>query len=185
MRRDQGTGMSLPARRLTASLMLSGAIMPLNALPAVAQEATGQAPSLAAMVEAGSLPPVAERVGEEPEVVEPLNAIGTYGGDLRIGLRGSSDHNHILRVVGPQGLVRWDPQYTEIVPNVAERFEVEDGGRVFTFYLRDGMKWSDGEPFTADDVLFNIDDLVLNEEFAPTPPRYTSGGEPMQVEKGG
>ncbi|MFB9175382.1 ABC transporter substrate-binding protein [Roseibium salinum] len=175
--------MSLPARRLTASLMLSGAIMPLNALPAVAQEATGQAPSLAAMVEAGSLPPVAERVGEEPEVVEPLNAIGTYGGDLRIGLRGSSDHNHILRVVGPQGLVRWDPQYTEIVPNVAERFEVEDGGRVFTFYLRDGMKWSDGEPFTADDVLFNIDDLVLNEEFAPTPPRYTSGGEPMQVEK--
>ncbi|UUP16462.1 ABC transporter substrate-binding protein [Nitratireductor thuwali] len=172
-----------PVRRPTAGLMLGAAILPLLALSAGAQEATGQAPALAEMVEAGSLPPVAERVGDEPEVVEPLNAIGTYGGDLRIGLRGSSDHNHILRVIGPQGLVRWDPEYTEIVPNVAERFEVEDDGRVFTFYLRDGMKWSDGKPFTADDVLFNINDLVLNEEFAPTPPRYTSGGEPLQVEK--
>lgn len=172
-----------PVRRPTAGLMLGAAILPLLALSAGAQEATGQAPALAEMVEAGSLPPVADRVGDEPEVVEPLNAIGTYGGDLRIGLRGSSDHNHILRVIGPQGLVRWDPEYTEIVPNVAERFEVEDDGRVFTFYLRDGMKWSDGKPFTADDVLFNINDLVLNEEFAPTPPRYTSGGEPLQVEK--
>lgn len=183
MKRDLEGVAPRPVRRPTAGLMLGAAVLPLLALSAGAQEATGQAPALAEMVEAGSLPPVAERVGDGPEVVEPLNATGTYGGDLRIGLRGSSDHNHILRVIGPQGLVRWDPEYTEIVPNVAERFEVEDDGRVFTFYLRDGMKWSDGEPFTADDVLFNIENIVLNEEFAPTPPRYTSGGEPLQVEK--
>jgi peptide/nickel transport system substrate-binding protein len=45
------------------------------------------------------------------------------------------------------------------------------------------MRWSDGAPFTADDVLFNMQDLVLNSEFAPTPPRYQSGGQPVAVEK--
>ncbi len=183
MKPDTATDRSGSAGRAMSRLKLSAVILPLMALPAFAQDATGEAPALADMVAAGSLPPVAERVGDEPEVVSPLDQIGTYGGDLRIYLRGSSDHNHILRVVGPQGLVRWDPQYTEIVPNVAESVEVTEGGRVFTFYLRDGMKWSDGTPFTADDVMFNVEDLVLNEEFAPTPPRYTSGGEPMSIEK--
>ncbi|HKJ60741.1 MAG TPA: ABC transporter substrate-binding protein, partial [Hyphomicrobiales bacterium] len=170
-------------RHLTAGLLLGAAVSPLLALSAAAQNATGQAPVLAEMVEAGSLPPVAERVGDEPEVVEPLNAIGTYGGEIRTGLRGSSDHNGILRVVGPQGLVRWDPQYTKIVPNVVKSFEVDDSGKIFTFHLRKGMKWSDGEPFTADDVMFNVNDLILNEDFAPTPARYTVGGEPMKAEK--
>ncbi|MEO1988278.1 MAG: ABC transporter substrate-binding protein [Martelella sp.] len=148
-----------------------------------AEEATGQAPQLKEMVDAGELPPVAERTGTHAEVIKPLDEIGTYGGELRIGLRGSSDHNHILRVVGPQGLVRWDPQYTEIVPNVAESFEVGEDAKVFTFHLREGMKWSDGTPFTADDVLFNMEDLVLNDEFAPTPLRYTTDGSPVSVEK--
>ncbi len=164
-------------------LMLGVAILPLMALPLAAQEATGQAPSLEAMVKAGTLPPVAERIGVEPAVVEPLEAIGAYGGELRTGLRGSSDHNGILRVVGPQGLVRWDPQYTQVVPNVAESFEVDGAGKVFTFHLREGMKWSDGTPFTADDVMFNVNDVILNNDFAPTPARYTTGGEPMQATK--
>lgn len=148
-----------------------------------AKEAPGQAPQLKEMVEAGQLPPVAERVGTDPEVIKPLDEIGTYGGSLRIGLRGSSDHNHILRMVGPQGLVRWDPQYTEIVPNLAESFDVEDDARVFTFHLRQGVKWSDGAPFTADDVMFNMEDLVLNADFAPTPLRYKSGDDPVKVEE--
>ena len=86
-------------------------------------------------------------------------------------------------MVGAQGLVRWDPQYTKIVPNVAKSFEVDPTGKVFTFPLRKGMKWSDGKPFTADDVLFNVEDLVLNAAYAPTPARYTTGGKPMKVEK--
>ena len=171
------------AKLLAARLMIGVAIAPLLALSAAAQEPVGQAPGLAEQVEAGTLPPVADRVGSEPAVIEPLNSIGEYGGQLRTGLRGSSDHNGILRVVGPQGLVRWDPQYTKVVPNVAESFEVDDAGKVFTFHLREGMKWSDGSPFTAEDIMFNVEDLILNEDFAPTPSRYTSGGEPMKIEK--
>ncbi|WP_102783914.1 ABC transporter substrate-binding protein [Thalassospira sp. GB04J01] len=171
------------ARPVVARFMFGAAVLPFLTVSAMAQEATAQAPALMEMVEAGNLPPVSERVGEEPEVVEPLDAIGKYGGEIRTGLRGSSDHNGILRVVGPQGLVRWDPQYTKVVPNVAKSFDVDDAGEVFTFHLRKGMKWSDGAPFTADDVMFNVSDLLLNEDFAPTPARYTAGGEPMKVEK--
>jgi len=142
-----------------------------------------EAPSLAAAVAEGALPPVAERLPAQPEVVTPLSEIGTYGGTIRYGLRGSSDHNHILRMVGNQGLVRWNPEFTAVIPNVAERWEVNPEATEYTFYLRQGMKWSDGQPFTADDVVFNVDELIRNQDFAPTHPRYMSGGEPMTVEK--
>jgi peptide/nickel transport system substrate-binding protein len=142
-----------------------------------------EAPQLAEAVKAGQLPPVEQRLPQDPEVVKPIESIGTYGGRLRFGLRGSSDYNNILRMVGPQGLVRWNPTYTEIVPNVAASYEVSPDGKEFTFHLRKGMKWSDGQPFTADDVVFNVNDLILNSEFAPTAPRYMAGGKPMQVEK--
>ena len=152
------------------------------AAPALAATEFSDAPDLAAKAEAGDLPQVAERLPAEPEVLE-VDEVGRYGGELRFGLRGSSDHNHILRMVSPQGLVRWDPQYTELVPNVAKSFEVNDEATEFTFTLFEGMRWSDGEPFTADDILFNVNDLVLNEDYAPTPQRYVAGGEPMSVEK--
>lgn len=160
---------------LAAGLLLG------TSLPA--QAAYQEAPALAALVKDGKLPPVDQRVGAEPEVVKPLESVGRYGGQLRYGLRGSSDHNNILRMVGPQGLVRWDPTYTKIVPNVARSFEVSPDARVFTFRLRQGMRWSDGAPFTADDVLFNMADIVLAGALAPTPPRYQSGGKPAAVEK--
>ena len=145
--------------------------------------AADEPPALADRVASGDLPPLDERLPSEPQTVTGPDGVGTYGGQLRFGLRGSSDYNHILRIVGPQGLVRWNPDYTELVPNVAESYEVNTDATEFTFNLRDGMKWSDGEPFTADDILFNINDLVLNADYAPTPPRYMAGGEPLSVEK--
>ena len=142
-----------------------------------------EAPDLADLVAAGSLPPVAERLPAAPEVITPLEEVGVYGGVIRFGLRGSGDHNHILRMVGPQGLVRWNPDFSGVVPNLAESFEVNEDSTVFTFHLREGLKWSDGQPFTADDVLFNVNDLLLNAEFGTVPPRYTAGGKPLSVEK--
>lgn len=142
-----------------------------------------EAPAFSKLVQENKLPPLGDRIGNEPLVIEPLQASGQYGGELRFGLRGSSDHNNILRMVGPQGLVRWNREYTEIVPNVAKSVDVDPTGRQFTFHLRKGMKWSDGHPFTADDILFNVEDLLLNRQFAPTQPRYIMGGEPMKVEK--
>ena len=71
-----------------------------------------------------------------------------------------------------------------IVPNVASSCEVSEDARSYTFHLRQGMKWSDGEPFTADDVMFWYQDIALNQELTPAFPSWlTVAGEPVTIEK--
>ena len=143
-----------------------------------------EAPSLADAVAAGSLPAVDDRLPVSPEVVTPVDDIGTYGGTIRRALGGSNDHNSILRFVSPQGLTRWKPDFSEVIPNVAESWTVNDEGSEFTFKLREGMKWSDGAPFTADDIMFFVEDILHNEAFYPNPPaRFVVAGETMRAEK--
>lgn len=148
-------------------------------VPAVAF-AYQDAPSLAGK----GLPAVDERLPAEPEVIEALEGVGVYGGTIRRFLSGSNDHNSILRFVSPQGLTRWSPDFSAIIPNVAERWEVNADSSEFTFHLREGMKWSDGHPFTADDVMFFVEDLLHNEEFYPSAPaRFVVDNETMTAEK--
>ncbi|MBI3507904.1 MAG: ABC transporter substrate-binding protein [Proteobacteria bacterium] len=138
--------------------------------PAHAQAAAREAPDLAKLVADGKLPPLASRLPANPLVVRPLKATGGYGGTLRRGLRGSADHNGILRMIGNQGLVRWNLEFTDILPNVAESWTVNADATEFVFKLRAGMKWSDGKPFTADDVVFSIEDCAKNTELFRSPP---------------
>ena len=65
-----------------------------------------EAPMLSARVKAGTLPAVDKRLPQDLEVITPLEKVGKYGGDIRRGLRGSNDHNNLLRFIGPQGLTR-------------------------------------------------------------------------------
>jgi peptide/nickel transport system substrate-binding protein len=68
------------------------------------------------------------------------------------------------------------------VPNVAENFEIESDGRDFVFTLRENMKWSDGEPFTAEDIMFWWNDVTLNEEISPAIPTWLIvGDQPPEV----
>ena len=174
----------MTTRRVLLGSALGGTAMLFLGVGADAQAASySEAPTLAEAVKAGKLPPLDQRLPSDPEVLKPLDSVGKYGGQLRFGLRGSSDYNNTLRMVGPQGLVRWNMDYTEIIPNVAKSWDVNDDATVFTFHLRPGMKWSDGTPFTADDVMFNMEDIVLAGALAPTPPRYMAAGEPVKVEK--
>jgi len=151
---------------------------------AFAQEYS-EAPALAAMVAAGTLPPVAERLPLNPEVITPVESVGTYGGVIRRGLRGSSDHNNILRIMSPQGLTRWEMDFSGFKPNLAESWTVSDDATEYTIKLREGTRWSDGEPFTVDDILFFVNDLLNNEEFygGSPPQRFVIDGQPMQAEK--
>jgi peptide/nickel transport system substrate-binding protein len=144
----------------------------LAAMPqlATAQTAAKEAPALAKLVSEGKLPALAQRLPASPLVVTPHEKAGVYGGAMRRGLRGSADHNGILRMVGNQGLVRWNLAFTEVLPNVAEKWSVNANSTEFTFTLRKDMKWSDGKPFTADDVVFAIEDCCKNTELYKTPP---------------
>ncbi|MDQ7989344.1 MAG: ABC transporter substrate-binding protein [Candidatus Dactylopiibacterium sp.] len=168
-------------RRLTLGLGLSLAAGLAAVAPAHAYQ---EAPALAKRVQAGQLPPLAQRLPEKPEVVKPHTRVGIYGGELRTAMRSSNDHNSILRIVGNQGLVRWSPDYNTIVPNVAEGWTQNADASEYVFKLRRGMKWSDGTPFTADDVIFAMNDLTLGGEFYVTPPAsYLQGTQPVKVSK--
>ncbi|SCB25428.1 ABC transporter substrate-binding protein [Rhizobium hainanense] len=149
-----------------------------------AASAGGEAPALAQLVKDGKLPALADRLPKKPMVVTPYEKVGTYGGTLRRGLRGSSDHNGILRMVGNQSLVRWNLEFTQVLPNLAERWDVNADASQFTFYLIQGARWSDGQPFTADDVVFAIEDCVKNTDlYSATPAQLSVAGKAVDVTK--
>ena len=131
-----------------------------------------EAPMLADMVAAGDLPPVEERLPSEPLVVEPAASIGQYGGTWRMGMRGGNDNALLVRTMGYEGLLRWDPQFQGIVNNVAKDWEANEDGSVYTFHLREGMKWSDGEAYTAHDIVFWYESAVVNDEVRPGKPAW-------------
>ncbi|AYY14033.1 ABC transporter substrate-binding protein [Actinobacteria bacterium YIM 96077] len=119
-----------------------------------------EAPMLAEQVDAGDLPPVDERLPVNPLVVEPTERIGTYGGTWRTAVTGEGDGPWMHRTIGYESLLRWTRDWDEPILNVAESFEVSDDGREFTIRLREGHRWSDGEPLTTEDVQFAFDILT-------------------------
>jgi ABC-type dipeptide/oligopeptide/nickel transport system permease component/ABC-type transport system substrate-binding protein len=114
----------------------------------------GQAPVLAELVRAGRLPPVAQRTGPEPVVLEGPDGIGRYGGTWHRLVNSATDYSTVFWRLSSANLVRWSPQGYPIVPHVAKGWEVSADQRVFTFELRRGMRWSDGAPLGADDIVF-------------------------------
>lgn len=130
-----------------------------------------------------ALPPLAERLPEEPLVTAPYTQIGRYGGVLDVLSNateaGTSDFLSVRHV----NLVRISDDLQTIVPNVAKDWEWNEDFTELTFFLRKGHKWSDGAPFTAEDVKFWYDDLALDSNVIPKPKDYVlAAGERMQVE---
>jgi peptide/nickel transport system substrate-binding protein len=113
----------------------------------------GEAPALAELVKAGKLPPVRERIPEEPMVVKPLHSAGKYGGTWRRAFTGPGDGENGNRIVATDKILFWDYTGTKIMPCLARDWRLSDDGKVTTIFLRKGHKWSDGHPFTADDRL--------------------------------
>ncbi len=64
---------------------------------------------------------------------------------------------------------RYDPHTAELVPHLAKGWDFSDDGLEWTFYLREGAKWSDGTPITAYDAEFTFD--VIYDENVPTSSR--------------
>lgn len=170
-----------PAPEATATL----AQAPPTATPEPAGPSANQSPAFQDQVKAGSLPEVDERLPESPLVIEPVEKVGRYGGDWGMGTLGVADSMIFARNNEYDNLVRWNIEWTELLPSVASGWEIEDNGKTFVFALRKGMKWSDGEPFTADDFVFwyeEASDQELNPSF---PSMWTTMGEPVVVTKDG
>ncbi len=141
-----------------------------------------EAPSLTKRVEAGELPPVDKRVPETPVVITPVDKPGIYGGVWRRAYTGLSDLVGTRRIIY-EPLVRWSPEY-KIVPNLATKWEVSEDGREYVFHLVKGVRWSDGAPFTADDILFYFEDILTEKELSPSIPQWLAPtGVPPTVTK--
>jgi peptide/nickel transport system substrate-binding protein len=146
--------------------------------------AFAERPEFAAMVEAGELPPVAERIGQDPLVMRPLDSIGTYGGEIRRAYTGTGDYkNASFFNSGPDTLFQWDLTRQHLTPWIAKDYELSDDGRELLVHLRRGMRWSDGEPFTADDILFWREDITLNPELPGLGASLNPEGKPVKVTK--
>ena len=170
--------------KLGANLIgkLEGAEVVTN--PALFPESFKEAPQLAELVKAGKLPPVGERIGQDPLVIKPLREIGKYGGTWRRGFTGPFDTSNGHRVAQNDKLLYYDYTGTKLVPNIARGWEVSPDGKVTTLLLRRGMRWSDGHPFTADDFIFWYQDLYLNKDLVPTPLSVMMvAGKPIAIEK--
>ena len=132
-----------------------------------------EAPQFAELVSAGDLPPVAERIGNDPLVIKPVHEIGEYGGIWRRGFSGPADKwNGYRCCTGTDHVLYWDYTGSSPRPNIAKGWESSADGKTFTLFLRDGMKWSDGHPFTADDFVFWYEHMHNNEELIPVKTSY-------------
>ena len=91
------------------------------------------------------------------------------------------------------GLIDFDPRTEAFTPALAKSWTVSPDGLTYTFHLRKGVLWSDGVPFTAEDVVFTFDTIlaeVVHPETGQTMPRYPSryyeqyhiDGEPIQYQ---
>lgn len=155
--------------RKTLALLLS-LCMVLGAVPAFAESASySEAPALAELVASGDLPPVEERLPEDPLVVVPQESVGQYGGEWRQSVTlGTKNHAaHGIGYYAAKALILWNEDRTEIIPNIASSYEVSEDAKQFTFTIRKGLKWSDGVPFTMDDVVFWWEAECTNTEINP------------------
>ena len=161
-------------------------------------EVAKEAPSLAAAVAAGTLPPLEERLPKVPFVVGPgvlLSAEnvpdwapGQYGGTLNTAHSVADWAPDVFVMLNEPLLQAPDLSVQGIRGNVLESFEVSDDNTVFTFKMREGLKWSDGVPVTTEDVRFTWENIYGNDKLFPggVPARfrtgYDPGGDPMTLE---
>lgn len=142
------------------------------------QKKYNEAPMLAELVKAGKLPPVEQRLPKRPKVMKVWKEIGQYGGTIQIAHIGWSCG---LWQANREPLMECYPYFTDRVqPNILEKLESSKDGKTFTFYLREGMKWSDGTPVTTDDVKFTWEDVINNKDITPYFPTWLTvkGGRP-------
>lgn len=153
------------------------------AAPAAPEGKYSEAPSLTEMVQAGTLPPVDDRLPAQPRVLPVLDQIGKYGGELSSVV--ADPTANLFEVSNARGAALAGRNYglDSIIPVVVESFALNDDSTELTVHLRAGARWSDGAPFTTEDVSFWYDDVLMNEELTPVIDKdLAPGGTPLQLE---
>jgi peptide/nickel transport system substrate-binding protein len=149
-----------------------------------------EAPKLADMVAKEELPPLDSRLPQNPFIVGPGVLVpnqdlpdwksGEFGGTLRMFFTGTSGGGDYIIALDEPLLSAPGLTHEGIQGNVLESFDVNDDNTAFTFQMRRGLRWSDGEPVTSEDVRFTFEDVMLDEQITPSfPQKYKDGGDPL------
>ncbi len=154
---------------LLAVMMMLTALAAIPAASASPDTTQKEAPIFSEQVAAGKLPPLEERLPVAADVmVEPdVVSLGQYGGSITMQ---SNDNGRwsAWGYISEQSMFRFKQDGSgEVEPNVCKEFFPNEDSTVWTIKLREGMKWSDGHPFTADDVIFYYNHMstpALNED---------------------
>jgi len=145
-----------------------------------------EAPILADQVKAGKLPPLEQRLPKDVLVVQTLEGTAAqYGGQLH--LIGVNEAPYLYSQVFEdlvERLIEPVPSYQSYYPNIAKGWKLSDDGKTLTLSLRQGMKWSDGVDFNADDFVFWYEDILKNPDYTTEIGSvYKPGGELMGLKK--
>ena len=147
---------------------------------AVLADSYVEPPILKARVDSDALPPMSQRLPLDAEVVDMKAAgksPGRYGGALKM-LLGKQKDTRMVTVYSYARLVGYTPDF-ELKPDLLKQVDVEEG-RIFTFHLRKGHRWSDGHPFTAEDFRYFWEDMANNKAlFKGGPPKQFRVGSEM------
>lgn len=153
------------------------------------------------LVQEGKLPPIEERLPKEPYIFKTdamADGTGEYGGVLRMvtgnrpqGLNWMAGQHQGFGGVNftvQECLTRTGPMFQlnaedqEPLPNLARSWEWSEDGHQLTMSLIEGARWSDGNPFSADDIMFMWEDNVLDPQ-VPAPLGPDSFGKGATLEK--
>ncbi|TBL79599.1 ABC transporter substrate-binding protein [Paenibacillus thalictri] len=162
----QKAAKSTPAPAAASTPAPAGAAASTPAAAPAQTDGYKEAPMLSKLVAAGTLKAVADRLPAKDDImVEPvLEEVGQYGGDWKLPWKGPDDR-WVVGQPTEEPLFRFSKDGSKVEPNVAKGYDVNKDSTEFTIYLRKGMKWSDGQPFTADDVLFYWEHMLTKETF--------------------
>jgi peptide/nickel transport system substrate-binding protein len=143
-----------------------------------------EAPALADQVAAGTLPPVEQRLPDQPVVTTPVESVGKYGGTLQTASWWPEVGN-VQLYFAVEAPIKWKADLTGYEAALVESYEWSADGKTFTMHMRPGLKWSDGEPYTTADWKFWWEDIALNPDQKKwTIPAYlrNADGTPITME---
>jgi peptide/nickel transport system substrate-binding protein len=155
-----------------------------TAVPTVEASKYKEAPALADMVKAGSLPAVDKRLPDTPLTTKPVESVGKYGGTIHTASWWPEAGN-VQLYFAVEAPLKWKGDLTGYEAALVESYEWSTDGTAFTMHLRKGMKWSDGEPYTSADWKFYWEDYAKNpDQKLYTIPAYLrkSDGTPIDME---
>lgn len=135
-----------------------------------------EAPSLAEKVASGDLPPVDERLPNEPAVMEPIDSVGTYNDTIFVFVPSTEPWNTMQEETERGSYLGYIRADNTVVGNLAKGFDLAPDFKSLTIHLREGAKWSDGQPFTADDIVFAFEAYHFDS-------RVGGGSQPFWLNK--